>query len=114
MVNIIWSYQPVLICYSIYPDNVELRVGSVDRHDGGHLVPVHDFYIHPDYNYEADNDIAVIRLERNLEFSDLIQPILLATRRPEAWEKAIVSGWGYGLVSKLGPEAFDLVVYCVP
>lgn len=83
--------------FDIYPDSVELRVGSVDRHDGGQLVPVHDFYIHPDYNYEADNDIALIRLERNLEFSDLIQPIPLATRRPVAGERAIVSGWGYGL-----------------
>lgn len=74
-------------------------MGSVDRHSGGELIPIHDFYIHPDYNYGPDNDIALLRFERYLEFSDTIQPIPLATKRPAVGERARVSGWGYGLVS---------------
>ena len=54
-------------------------------------------YIHPDFDvYSLQNNIAILLLDEEIEFSNKIQPVNLATQETYQGEKALVTGWENG------------------
>lgn len=76
---------------------LNIRAGSSSQFKGGVIVDVKEAIPHPEYNTTTFyNDIAILKLETPLTFSDTIKPILLADETFDApdGEICVVSGWG--------------------
>lgn len=89
-------------------------MGSTNQFSGGKLVSVSSVIIHPEYS-GVKNNVAVLTLENNLEWTDRIQSIQLATgasEEPAAGSAVTVAGWGQQLNSdsayKLNSYAFTV------
>ena len=51
--------------------------------------------LHPDWDAELfTNDIAVLRLERELVFNTAVGPVQMARSRPGSVTRVVVTGWG--------------------
>ncbi|CAD7089403.1 unnamed protein product [Hermetia illucens] len=71
--------------------------GSSFRNSGGESLYVGKVIIHEDYEPSTGtNDVAVVRMDGFYEYTNLIQPIALASKaqRFRIGTKAVVSGWG--------------------
>ncbi|KAL0895608.1 hypothetical protein ABMA27_011699 [Loxostege sticticalis] len=82
--------------YDATPSSTVLRVGSTLR-DNGTIVPVAELTSHPDYNkIQYDSDVAVVRTEYPIVFSETVQPIRLPPLgRPVIADTCVVvAGWG--------------------
>ncbi|CAG9116361.1 unnamed protein product [Plutella xylostella] len=84
------------------PNSFRIRAGSNKRNSGGTTYSIRTITIHPEFAEEAerDADIAVVRLTRAVEFTDLVSPAALyggSYEVPEGSEVTVV-GWG-----KTGP-----------
>ncbi|KAH8276643.1 hypothetical protein KR044_001091, partial [Drosophila immigrans] len=78
----------------VYPASVlSIRAGSNDRFAGGVLIQIVEVIVHEDYGNFL-NDLAVLRLETPLIFSDNIKPIALPTENTPDDADIIISGWG--------------------
>lgn len=84
-------------CSGYGTQGYSIRAGSTSKYSGGEVVNVKYIYIHPQYNSNTfDNDVAVMKLERPLTFSDKIQPVQMAYKGmviPDG-NMVTVSGWG--------------------
>lgn len=83
-----------------------VKLGVVDLKDNGlnaQLIPIAQFNTHPSYQKsEKYNDIALIRLQTQIQFNEFVRPACLNTEPLQSlqWKKAIASGFGktqYGL-----------------
>ncbi|XP_017030077.1 serine protease SP24D [Drosophila kikkawai] len=78
---------------AVAAERLTVRSGSNDRFSGGILSQVVEVIFHENYgNFE--NDIALLRLEEPLIYSDSIQPIALPTFDTPADVDIVISGWG--------------------
>ncbi|KAL3276628.1 hypothetical protein HHI36_012000 [Cryptolaemus montrouzieri] len=76
---------------------MRVRVGSSYSDRGGYQIAVDSVSVHPFYNEETfDYDIAILKLEDSLLFSDKVQPVSLAKQGETVTSLSdpIVSGWG--------------------
>ncbi|XP_026726794.1 trypsin delta-like [Trichoplusia ni] len=77
---------------------VSVGVGHVHKDYGDHTT-VHSYFIHEDYDVTlAINDIALVRLNTKLKFSENVKRIILM-KHPPYHEKAQIAGWGITNVS---------------
>jgi len=75
--------------------DLTIRVGSSSKTSGGLVVKVKKYIDHELYNPSTiDFDIAILVLEENLQYSDKIQPIEMATQEATDGDNCVVSGWG--------------------
>lgn len=59
------------------------------------LSPIDHIALHPQYVDDGFfNDLAVLRLEKPVTFSDYVRPICLPDREPEGGALCTVTGWG--------------------
>lgn len=73
-------------------------------------VPVEQFISHENYNPRTKhNDIAVVRMRRNVEFSKKLRPACLAQIETPLKEKATASGWGFLGVGQLTSDILQKV-----
>lgn len=75
----------------------QIRAGSDLRSQGGQVVNVTKFFLHPDYAPSGlYNDIAVLRLETRLQFNKYVWATQLPPRGRRVPDGAslLVSGWG--------------------
>ncbi|XP_017003304.1 inactive serine protease scarface isoform X1 [Drosophila takahashii] len=73
----------------------EWELGSTNEPLPFQLTGVKSIDVHPAYDPSTNtHDIAIIRLERRLEFATHIQPICISDEDPKASEQCITSGWG--------------------
>nr|XP_016926051.1 inactive serine protease scarface [Drosophila suzukii] len=73
----------------------EWELGSTNEPLPFQLTGVKTIDVHPAYDHSTNaHDIAIIRLERRLEFASHIQPICISDEDPKASEQCITSGWG--------------------
>lgn len=101
---------------SAQPPPVEVRLGRYDQtavaEDSQHITKIAEVIRHPDFNKETfDNDLALVRLEDHIPFSDFVKPICLGTDK-EATEETFfrhhtlrmghVTGWGQ--LKENGPQ----------
>ncbi|KAM8714785.1 hypothetical protein ACLKA7_001189 [Drosophila subpalustris] len=74
---------------------MQVRLGSTERNNGGEVVSVKDFKFHEGYNSQLMiNDVAVIKLSSPVRESAKIRAISLADKTPASGTPAVVSGWG--------------------
>jgi len=78
-------------------------IGSYNLKDGNEigrtLIDVKDYFVHPDWNQNIpsyDADIAVLTLQKSIEFNEYIQPICLMEPDSKALKvkKGVVVGYG--------------------
>ncbi|XP_061398828.1 trypsin delta-like [Musca vetustissima] len=72
---------------------LNVRVGSRFYNSGGEVVGISEVKIHPSYR-RSDNDIALLKLSKPLEFSDNIKNITIARKAPADGTAVVTSGWG--------------------
>ncbi|MBM7774712.1 trypsin [Actinokineospora baliensis] len=76
-------------------DDLSVRAGSTSRAEGGVKVEVREVVRSPKYDPGTqDFDVAVLYLERDLDFSSNIRPIPVAEREVQAGTRTLVTGWG--------------------
>ncbi|XP_054727248.1 serine protease SP24D-like [Anastrepha obliqua] len=81
-------------CVSGYSaSNFSVRAGTVTFNSGGVVTPVAEVKIHPEYS-SFNYDIALLRLNQSLDFTDEIKPILLASVEVPENSSVIITGWG--------------------
>ncbi|MFI7241066.1 S1 family peptidase [Streptomyces qinglanensis] len=77
------------------PEAYHVRVGSLDRTEGGEVAEVAEFVVHPGYTAYGDegsaHDLALIKLSSAVSKA----PVPLATRTPAAGDSVKATGWGY-------------------
>ncbi|XP_037297322.1 trypsin-3-like [Manduca sexta] len=91
-----WIVTAAHCAQNVDPSTVVLRAGSSWRQNGT-LIPIAEVIPHPEYDDPAfDKDVAVMRTESPIEFTDTIQPIDLPPlgRHMKARSEFVVSGWG--------------------
>ena len=72
-----------------------------------------DFFVHPDFDkITMENDIALIRMPKVINYNERIQPICLAQRPPIVGKECFVAGWG--TVSSGGMVSAKLLEARVP
>ncbi|XP_017470481.1 PREDICTED: serine protease SP24D-like [Rhagoletis zephyria] len=93
--------------YSFRTSQLTVQAGSINRTEGGVVAGVSKITPHEEF-YFYNNDIALLKLNISLEYSDLIQPIPLAAILPPAGVQVTVSGWGR--IREAGPLS-DTLLY---
>ncbi|KAH8234319.1 hypothetical protein KR038_007691, partial [Drosophila bunnanda] len=81
----------------------EWELGSTNEPLPFQLTGAKTIDVHPSYDPTTNaNDLAIIRLEKRLEFATHIQPICISDEDPKPSEQCATSGWGkQALSSKL-------------
>ena len=73
----------------------KVRLGSTEYNKGGEVVGVKAFRNHEGYNPETmENDVSVIKLDRDVAESSRIRYVKLAESTPPTGTTAVVTGWG--------------------
>ncbi|KAM7347493.1 transmembrane protease serine 9-like [Cochliomyia hominivorax] len=72
---------------------MSIHAGSIEVNTGGIIRQVSEVKVHPNYE-NFNNDIAVIKMQEPLEWSEHIQQVSLAEVQPEPGAEVITSGWG--------------------
>lgn len=92
------------------PSELYIRVGSASRTIGGAILVVREIIIHHGYENFFDNDIAILILDNQLEFSKNVQSIALPTKTDDltANTPVEVAGWGITEIGKL-PDKLRVV-----
>lgn len=83
--------------YGRETSSFQIRAGSDLRSQGGQVVNITKFFLHPDYQPSGYyNDIAVVILEQNLQFNDRVWSISLPPKgyRVRDNDPLLVTGWG--------------------
>lgn len=72
--------------------NLKVREADLPETD----VPIVSFISHEQYNRQtSQHDIALVLMDRNVQFSKLLRPACLPSSRTNLKPKAIASGWGF-------------------
>jgi len=83
---------------SVQLEDMRIIAGKIDIDDivNGQELSIKSYLIHPDYNgaVSQHNDICLLTLENDLDFTDNVKAIALSTETVEVGTKCIVSGWG--------------------
>lgn len=76
--------------------DIEILVGTYLLNSGGERRRVSKTIVHEKYNgrYSYSYDVALIRLERPIQFSDQVQPIKFSDKVITENEDLLISGWG--------------------
>ncbi|KXJ82934.1 hypothetical protein RP20_CCG010588 [Aedes albopictus] len=105
----------ITAAHCINKDLAVVRVGVVDLYDpDAEDIRIEKKIVHEDYSPETRyDDIALLRLERNVTISLHVRPACLGTDRTERIQRATVTGWGKTsqdshLSDKLGKVSLDV------
>ncbi|XP_045501829.1 chymotrypsin-2-like [Colias croceus] len=76
-------------------ETIKVVVGSNKIVGDGQIYDVEEVIIHEDYDdKKIKNDIALIKVSTDIEFSDKVQPIALPTKNTKPGANVLLSGWG--------------------
>lgn len=84
-------------CTFYFPRRLSVRIGSSYRNRGGIIVNVVGYSQHPNFNFRTfDYDLSILRLETDIQYSSLIQPVKLPKENTvlPVGTNCTVSGWG--------------------
>ncbi|XP_045469470.1 trypsin-3-like [Harmonia axyridis] len=96
-----------------------VRVGSSVLDKGGMIHQVQEIYGHPNFTTKFEYDVAIMKLETPLKYSNKVLPIQLAEdqqRLPPAGTLALVAGWGRIISTKdeMSPHLMFMEVPLLP
>uniref|UniRef100_A0A1I8M2D3 Uncharacterized protein n=1 Tax=Musca domestica TaxID=7370 RepID=A0A1I8M2D3_MUSDO len=74
-------------------DYISVRAGSRNRDEGGQIIQAAELKIHPSYD-RFNNDIALVKLSKRLQFNDKVKAIPLTRHEPPTGVPVFTSGWG--------------------
>lgn len=81
---------------------LSVRVGSLNAHEGGQVIKVDSYILHPNYifGHQPENDLALVTLSCEIEFNENVAAAALPTKNVEAKGAApnrslVLSGWGH-------------------
>ncbi|CAF4837115.1 unnamed protein product [Pieris macdunnoughi] len=90
-----WIMTAAHCLVKIKPKDIVAAVGTNLRR-GGTEYKISKFIIHEKYGRTSfANDIALMLTEKEIEFSDKVKPVQLASRNTEPGAKCLLTGWGY-------------------
>ena len=96
-----WVLTAAHCCVPGILDESDIILGSASRIENSETIirKVADFQSHPSFNeYNYNNDICVIQLDRDVQYSDKIQPICLEDNKISSSEnegiESYIAGWG--------------------
>jgi len=78
-------------------DNNYVMLGTNDMMGiDGQFLMIEKIIMHPNYNEDMANDLAIIKLTTEIQFSDKVRPVCLATDKTKDYtgQMAVVAGWG--------------------
>ncbi|XP_055589061.1 trypsin-2-like [Uranotaenia lowii] len=82
-------------CFTKGPRYYTVRAGSNANDEGGQLIQVLYYIIHPEnIDYTISFDLALVKLKQELQFQENVQPIALSSEEPADGSMGLVSGWG--------------------
>ncbi|XP_049299583.1 chymotrypsin-2-like [Anopheles funestus] len=81
------------------PTNLEVLAGTNSLKEGGKLLKANKFFLHNYASPEFINDIALIRLEEPVQFTELIQSIEYSEKALPANVTVLLTGWGHTAVN---------------
>lgn len=74
---------------------MKVVVGTNSLKDGGDTYSVENLIVHEEYDGSIIvNDISLVELSEEIEFSERIQPISLPEENTEAGADLVLTGWG--------------------
>lgn len=77
------------------PANIRVLVGATNVVTDGEVYEVERVINHPQYNYtDLTNDISLLYLTQDLEWSDTVQPISLKNQVVDRGVRVLAAGWG--------------------
>lgn len=97
-----------------------VKLGNVIRgevNDNTYRYEIEERIKHPKFTSKSvDHDIALFKLEKDVEFNDFVQPACLPTKNEEP-DFGIVAGWGkpgkyFRIQNKLIRLIYTLVIFC--
>ncbi|KAJ8734552.1 hypothetical protein PYW08_013802 [Mythimna loreyi] len=75
--------------------SIKVVVGTTNRVIGGDSYSVDKIISHENYNsVSIINDVSLLKVKSDIQFSELVQPIALPTENTGAGEDLFLSGWG--------------------
>jgi len=78
-------------------DNNYVMLGTNDMMGmDGQFLMIEKIIMHPGYNKELGNDVAIIKVTTDIQFSDKVRPVCLDTDKKKDYtgQMATVTGWG--------------------
>lgn len=85
----------------------EIRAGSSSKSAGGTIIKVERIIKHPENGIRFDNDVALLKLARPLQFGKTIKKIELANGETPAGTECRASGWGKNNISIEVKHSYD-------
>jgi secreted trypsin-like serine protease len=92
--------QPKHVRRVTKPSNLKLLFGALDldneEEPGRVYLSVSQVQVHPGWDYESesfDDDVAVLVLEKNIEFTQFVRPICLLETIGNS-DRGVIGGWG--------------------
>lgn len=106
-----WVVTAAHCVYNLYkPDELFIEAGSVNQVNvSSHRQAFKgkEIHIHQDYKYLTyDQDIAVIKLDKEVVYNDFVRPLCLNDRKFKVDERCVVTGFGKTSKQKIRKSAF--------
>lgn len=80
-----------------------ISVGAHTKDENGHLYSIKKFIVHPNNAFIGANDIALIILEKSIDFNENSNAIQINRNFIDGNGKVVTAGWGANEVSHLEP-----------
>ncbi|XP_021922105.1 trypsin-1-like [Zootermopsis nevadensis] len=93
VISVNWAVTAAHCTHDRPPSLIRLRAGTSLKGIGGSLHPASEIVEHPEY-WNADYDIAVIKVSVPFEFRESVQPIPMNSVNLPFGTQVVVTGWG--------------------
>uniref|UniRef100_R4G7D7 SP1-SepT-1 n=1 Tax=Sepioteuthis australis TaxID=61682 RepID=R4G7D7_9MOLL len=88
--------------------DVTVYIGSIRKNRGKQRIKGTKWFLHPDFEITSKkivNDIALVKLEKEIEFDECVHAISLPTKGQQVSDNCYITGWGF-LSDELGFSRF--------
>ncbi|KAM3966657.1 chymotrypsin-2 [Aphomia sociella] len=90
--------------------SIRVVVGTNSLKSGGDYYSVESIIVHDDYNsYLITNDVSLIKVSKDIKFSDKVQPIPLPDHDTEGGANLLLTGWGRLSYPGLLPNRLQMI-----
>uniref|UniRef100_R4FJ67 SP1-Lol-1 n=1 Tax=Uroteuthis noctiluca TaxID=78427 RepID=R4FJ67_9MOLL len=79
-------------------NDITVHIGSIKKNSGTQVIKGKEWFLHPDFQLTSKkivNDIALVKLEKEIVFDVCVQAISLPTKGQQLSDKCYITGWGF-------------------